>query len=342
MMASSYDMRGSRSSPGRGRWLRVSGSGRALGYALLAAALLAVPVPAFAQAPDPAKVAAAQTLFEQAQSDMEKKDFSAARKKLEEVVRVLPDALGARITLAECYEGLGKLASAWSTYTVVEALAQKANQKERAEKAAARVAALRPKLATLTVEIAGEEPGLVVTRDEEPVGSAQWGTAIPIDVGEHWIKANAPGGRAFSKRVVVAADGSEARVRVELSASSGGANPRPWHLPLGVTTLALGGVGLALGGVMGGLAMQTFNDSNDPTKGGCNTVDNTCTSQSGPGLRKDAGVFADVSTAAFIAGGVLAGAGLVLTLTAPKAGAEEKKAARVGVGAGSVWVTGTF
>lgn len=44
------------------------------------------------------------------------------------MTRLVPEGLGAKLTLAECYESQGKLASAWTQYTVVESMAARTGQ----------------------------------------------------------------------------------------------------------------------------------------------------------------------------------------------------------------------
>src|SRR5206468_8198931 len=110
--------------------------------------------------------------------EMEHADFTHACPRLEEALRLEPSALGGRLKLAECYEGEGRLASAWTTYAFVEAEAARTNQVERAERAHQRADALRPRLATIALVIPPDvaaTPGIEVTRDGHAVGRAQWG-----------------------------------------------------------------------------------------------------------------------------------------------------------------------
>ena len=143
----------------------------------LSLCLLALPAAAQAQTVDPQTALAAQALYEQATAEMDAKSYPSACRKLEEVTRLVPEGLGAKLTLGECYEALGKLASAWSQYTFVEAMAPKVGQAERAQRAAERAAALKPRLATMTIDVPGEAraiTGLVITRDGVSVGEGQW------------------------------------------------------------------------------------------------------------------------------------------------------------------------
>jgi hypothetical protein len=54
------------------------------------------------------------------------------------------------------------------------------------------MAALEPRLSTLTVEVPPEiaaRPGLALTRDGAPLPPAAWGVALPIDAGTHALAA---------------------------------------------------------------------------------------------------------------------------------------------------------
>jgi hypothetical protein len=280
------------------------------------------PTPAFAQATDPTRTATAQILYEQASADMEKKNYAAACKKLEEVVRLLPDVLGARMKLGECYEIQGKTASAWSQYIVVEAKAPQQQQAERAQQAAERASALKPKLAMLTIEVPAEvakTPGLSISRDGMAVGEGQWGTPLPVDAGAHEVTASAPGRKPWTKQVEVLGDGASltAKVQAPTVETEPSTNPLaalfgPRQRPIGVGATAVGAAGLLLGGVMGGLSMWKRDASN---AGPCDP--NGICEPDGTGLRNDALLFGNISTVGFIAGGVLTGAGIVLLVLAP-------------------------
>lgn len=298
---------------------------------------------------------AAQALFDKADELMKQKNFAAACPKLEEVTRLVPDGLGAKLTLAECYEGAGKLASAWSTYSQVESLAVRLNQPDRQTLARDRAAQLKPRLAKLVINVPStiaSLPGLAIKRDGKPVGAAQFGEAIPADVGDHTVEATAGGKLPWSVQAKIAADGSTVTVEVEaLKDAPPGAQPEQpklgppatpeeeptWLLPFGIAVGSVGVAGLVVGGVMGGLAMGQQSDAEE----GC--PNGRCSAE-GNDARTSAGTFADVSTAMFIAGGVLAAAGVVIIIVAPKGDRDEKPAATASLklGAGSFSIVGGF
>ncbi|HEX6272859.1 MAG TPA: hypothetical protein VFZ53_07465, partial [Polyangiaceae bacterium] len=96
-----------------------------------------------------------------------------------------------------------------------------------------------------------------------------------------------------------------------------------------------GVVGLGIGTAFGLSAISQNSESNDA---GCKQ--NECTTEAAQ-IRKDAQAAGNVSTVAFIAGGALLAAGVVVYLTAPSS-SEKPGAARLVLGPGSVAVRGSF
>jgi hypothetical protein len=174
---------------------------------------------AAAQQADPQQVAAAQALFEQASAALDRKDYASACPKLEEVVRLVPEGLGARLALGECYEGMGRLASAWTVYLRTETSAMQARQAARQKEAHQRAEALKPRLAQLKITVPSELralPGLAVSRDGIPVGAAQWDLSLPVDKGKHVIVATASGRERWEKTIEIPSDGAAETVTIEV------------------------------------------------------------------------------------------------------------------------------
>src|SRR4051812_3545929 len=108
--------------------------------ALLAATSVAAP--AFAD-PPPEVRASATALFDDARKAMAAKDYAAACPKLEAAQRMDP-GIGILYNLADCYEHVGKTASAWSTFREVAAEAANKGQSDREKISRARAAELEP------------------------------------------------------------------------------------------------------------------------------------------------------------------------------------------------------
>src|SRR5262249_4314765 len=138
--------------------------------------------------------AAAQALFEEARKLMNKGDFQAACPKFADSQQTDP-APGTEFNLANCYEKWGKTASAWATFKSAAASYRAHNRADWEQKARDRAAALESKLSRLTIVVPAETnvAGFEVRRDGSPVGSSEFGTAIPVDPGDHAIDATAPG-----------------------------------------------------------------------------------------------------------------------------------------------------
>lgn len=311
--------------------------------ALLALGLAAPP--AAAQPVDPHKLAAAQVLFDQAQAAMDKKDYASACPKLEEVTRVLPNGVGGLLTLARCYEGAGRLASAWSGYLVAQSAAAQAKRPELERQARERVAALKPRLAQLTIKVPQAIrglPDLAITRDGVSIGPAQWGMPVPVDKGTHVVVAAATGKQRWEREVEVTANGATASIDVDVLADAPAkaalvaVAPEPsfWDAQHVAGAAVAGGglVGVVLGSAFGALAISRKNQSDD---GHC--VGNAC-DPTGAQLRSEGLTAASVSTGAFIAGGIALAAGATLLALRLRPPVE----ARVSVGPGAVRVSAAW
>lgn len=280
----------------------------------------------------PSSDAAAQTLFDQAVDEMAAGSYASACPKLEEATRLAPEAGGAKEQLAECYEATGRLASAWSQWSVVEGISAKQNNQERLHKAQERMAALKPRLATLTIDVPTEishTKGLTISRDDRAVGTAEWGVPIPVDRGPHVVTARAADGSTSEVRVEVASDGITVKATLPplAKAPSGPTLPKripqqmagiredQWQMPLGVTGIAVGGAGIVLGAIFGGLAIAENNASHEEA-GGCDDASNFCT-DAGLERRDRALTYSYVSTAGIIIGAAVATAGIVVLATKP-------------------------
>lgn len=331
---------------------------RTLGACLVAAAALYVPRPASA-APSESTAAQAQALFNGAIAKMKAHDYATACPELEEVTRLLPDAIGAKVELAVCYEQTKRLASAWATWSEVQTTAHRAGQTERETKASERIRELTTKLSHLTLDVAPEiagVPGLSISRDGVQVGPAQWGKAIPVDGGNHEVRVTAPGYLPFRRSVNIRASNDETLLTIPAlqPGTAGGESSGPpaddaatpstraWQKPVGIGATALGAAGVVVGAILGGLALSKNARSNDD-ENKCISGTSQCGTQAGVALRADAVSLATGSTIAFVAGGVLAAGGVVLWMTAPKKQESNAGASTyVRVTSQSVTLGGTF
>lgn len=278
--------------------------------------------------------ATAQALFEEGRKLMLEGRFGDACPKLAASQKLDPGA-GTLMNLASCYEKNGQLASAWATFKDAAAAARTSAHPDWEKAARDRAGELEPRLSRLTIVVAPEAdvPGLVIERDGQPVDRAEWGVALPIDPGVHPIEAQAPKKQKWSTTVSVGPNGAKASVAVPaLTVEQGDARPSsgpppplaPDSVDRGATTrvlgyglAGLGVVGLGVGSIFGLIASATHKDALTHC-----TADRCCTRE-GIDLGDRASSQATVSTVAFVAGGALAAAGVVLVVTAPKAPASQ-------------------
>lgn len=314
--------------------------------------------PAAAQAPSD-KSAAAEALFQDGRALAAKKDFAAACPKFKASYELEP-GYGVLFNLAECYEGLGKTASAWAAFTDAAEMANKSGQKDRVEKATKRATALAPKLEKMTITVSEPAPGLVVKRDDVALDQATWGTPLPVDPGKHAISVEAPGKEPWSTTAETKGPGTTQTVTVPaLKAAPPGASgsasasvaptgtaPPPddakgTRRTIGLVTGGVGLAGIVVGAVMGFLASSKWSDAKNHH---CRT--DTLCDDTGVAEVSDARTFATVSTATFIAGGVLAAAGATLFVISlgggKKEGAGLQISPSVGSGSGALFVKGKF
>ena len=304
--------------------------------------------------------AAAQVLFDQGMQLMEQRKFTEACPKFAESQRLDP-GIGTQFNLADCYESVGKTASAWTNFLDVAGSAVGANQTERAKVARARAVALEPRLSRLLIEVdpGARIRGLEVRRDGAPVGSLLWGTAVPIDPGVHVVEASAPGKAPWRGTEDVRGEGTLVTVRVPVLSNAPNTaamarsapllpvrtrpiespdGPRPWQRPLGLIVAGVGVVGLGLGTAFGLIASARQDDSLEF----CRENDKNLCSSAGVDLRDEALAAAGVSTAAFILGGAALVGGGILFFTAPSTPASGQAALRLTAGPSGAAVSGRF
>lgn len=345
----------------------------------LVLALVLVPSTALAADPPARRTgdpAAAETLFYEARALMKQKKYTDACPKLEESLR-LDSGLGTQFNLADCNEHIGKLATAWAGFRDVAAQAKATNQSKRERIARKRATALEARLPKLVIEVPEALAGLDVKRDGVVVGSAAWGTAIPVDPGVHEVTVRAAGKRPWSTsvraterktaRVVVPRDLPAAPVAVPAAPIGTGVdtgratsattitssafdsalsfppavveNKGATQRALGWVATGVGAVGLGLAAGFGLSSLAKHNESRD------HCALDVCDA-AGVELRDDAIRNGNIATAAGIAGGAAALGGLILLVTAPRASRPRAGQLRalpnVAVGGGGVALQGSF
>lgn len=206
----------------------------------------------------------------------------------------------------------GKLLEATEIYARVaaEELAPDAPKpfRDAVADASAEHGELQERIPAIVVEVKKPEGVEVVLRlDGEPVRE---GVRVRLDPGRHVVVAVAEGRE--EQHAFEIGEGEDAIVYMDLlrtdalapgEASEGSLVP-------GVLLISAGAVGIGLGAVFGGLAASDASS----VKEGC--IDDSCLASDADQLDR-ARTFATVSTIGFVAGGVLAAAGVVLVVIRP-------------------------
>jgi hypothetical protein len=351
-----------------------------LGAAALGAAL-SLPAQAVAQTGE--QVAAAEALFREGKELMSQGREEEACAKFAASHKLDP-AVGTLLNLADCNERIARTASAWAQFLEAETLSRSAGSERRERVARERAAALEPALIRLTVVVPEQArvEGLTVTRDEQVIEPAGWGSGLPVDPGEHVVVAKAPG--KLEWRTTVSALEPGARLRVTIPAledlaqptatpqpaatsappqpvatgaalTRAPAQPRPEPQPVASADspdagsaqraigLMIGGVGLA-GYVVG----SVFGLSAKSKWSDADCPQNVCQTSADQQLSEDANRNADIATVTFIAATAALTLGTVVYLTAPRT-AEHAGTARplavapvVGRGSGAIAMAGRF
>ncbi len=165
-----------------------------------------------ARAGDPA---AAEALFHEARELMAQGRYREACPKFEESQR--SDAgLGTQFHLADCWQHLGRTASAWALFREVESGARALGQTSRERVARDRAVALEPFISKIVIapHDAAATPGVDVRRDGAPVGREQWDVSVPVDPGTHVVAATAPHKQPWQTNVEVLSDGKVVTVDI--------------------------------------------------------------------------------------------------------------------------------
>ncbi|MEO5727356.1 MAG: hypothetical protein ABI134_10530, partial [Byssovorax sp.] len=264
-------------------------------------------------------------------------DYLAASKALEASQRLDP-GIGTLLYLGDCYEKLGRTASAWATFREAASTAHAAGQTDREKVALKRATALQPSLPKLSINVAAgnEEPGLALLRDGEALSRAIWGASVPIDPGEHTIEASAPGKKRWSTTVTLKHDGAPVDVQIPALETDSLQAPSAEKPKSAVTTIlpdkgpqpasswsVQRTIGVALGGVgLVGVGLGTYfglkaGSLDDDANAGCRPEDPTKCTAVGAALGADAKQAALGSTLSFALGGAAVAGGLIVFLTAP-------------------------
>jgi tetratricopeptide (TPR) repeat protein len=285
--------------------------------------------------------AAGEAAFLQAKDLMKAGKYAEACAAFEKSQAADPQ-LGTEYNLAVCYEKVGRLASAWSEF---RELAQRDNNAGRKADSLKHADAIQPRLIKLLISVRAPVAGLQITRNSSDV-SASVGIESPVDPGEYLMQATAPGYKPWSVKVTANQEGGTVQVTVpeldklpvdvtkppvdhkmEPMPPAGGLGvaevappPKSSRKLIGLTVGGVGIVTTGVGLVFGARAMSKWNDA----KKLC--PNSTCTAENKPAgdaLQSSAKTAGTISTVLVGVGAAAIVGGIVLYVTAPKAGVAE-------------------
>ncbi|NUP08918.1 MAG: hypothetical protein HOW73_22955 [Polyangiaceae bacterium] len=322
--------------------------------------LVVLTAPATVLAQDSEK-AAAETLFQSGREAIAQGDAAGACPKFEASQRLDP-ALGTMLHLADCYERIGKTASAWALFEEAASLAESLGQRPRAKIAKERASALDKKLSRVTFRVPAESriEGLRIQVESVMLPAESWETSMPLDPGEHVVVATAPGYVEWKQTLSIE---PEATQTLEIPSLRVTPTVQPMPAPVieqpappradvvkddgrgrlqriaGIVTGSVGLATLVAGGVLGIQALS----ANDQSLSECRPDDPTLCNTTGVELRSDAEGFALGSTITFVTGAALVATGVVVFVTAPSSDAEPSKPALAfGASPGGASLRGTW
>jgi hypothetical protein len=261
------------------------------------------------------------TLYNQGKELLDAGKTAEACQAFESAKRLDFTAINLILRLGDCYERLGRTASAYSQYQQAASLAAAAKDARRST-AEERVAAVEPHLARVVVALSPGAAGVTVRRNGEIIARESLGKPEPVDPGRYTFEAVSPGKTTWSQAREIVGGGAitiDVPALAPIASSALPVAPTPPETassPRRAIGLALGGVGLVglgVGTVFGVKALSNLAASK--ANGHCD-ADSFC-DDVGFQLRRDAQDDATVSTVTLALGAGAAVAGLVLWITAP-------------------------
>jgi hypothetical protein len=309
---------------------------------------------AAAAEPDAGTRAAARTLAEDGVSALQNGDAATAVQKLEKAHLAL-QAPSVALWSARALAKLGLLVEARERYIEATRLpisGDKTVQEQAKLEAQAESEQLLSRIPSLLISVPGATAGLRITVDGKELPQLLLGEARPTNPGQHRVVAQR--GAEQASEAVTLAEGERRRLELKLAAApdpipspsptadgtAAAAPGRPSNTArtLGMVAVVAGGAGLVTGGVTGFIALgkkQALDDDERCMSGEC--------LYSAEADVRSLRTFRTISTVGFVAGGVLAAAGVTLLLTAPR-GKSSDQSARVSltVGPANLSLEGAF
>ena len=191
-------------------------AGAALPHLVVAVQLLALLTagPAWAE---PNSDERALALFHEGRALLLEGRLAEACPKLEESQRLAPSG-GKILNLALCHEQVGLLARSWTEFHEAIAFARRESRSDREQAADSHIRALEPRLSRLTISVPEQSrvEGLRIEHQGRELTEVSWSKAVPVDGGEHQVRATAPGRRPFATTLRIASESDQQTVEIPL------------------------------------------------------------------------------------------------------------------------------
>jgi tetratricopeptide (TPR) repeat protein len=273
---------------------------------------------------------AAEALFEEGRRLMAEEKFADACPKFADSHGLDPSS-GTLLNLANCYEKMGKLATAWATYREAASLAAASGRTELVTVGQKHAESLAPRLSRLSIVVPNAVDDMRIQRDGVLVTAAERGVPIPVDAGLHRIEVTAPNKKPWVGTVNVAEVAESVSLTVP-ALEDAPPPPRPAAGPppvaaldaapstqgwgaqrtIGAVVVGAGVVGLGLSAGFAIAATSKYNES----LAFCPQSKNVCEDQ-GVQRRDDARAAGNVATVAFTLGAIAVATGATLFILAP-------------------------
>jgi hypothetical protein len=270
-----------------------------------------------------------QVPFDEGRELMRAGRFGEAAEKFEASLAIRRST-GALLNVADCYEKLGRYGSAAARFEEARTSAEESGDRQRAEEARTRRAALMSVVSRLTVR-APSVNGVRISVDDRTVAA---GEVVLVDGGAHRVTVSAPCKRSFERQVIVGIRGDVREIvadlapddRASCAAPKAAASRGPsdaessWWTPrhgAGVGLGAAGAVALGLSGLFGVEAMGAKSDID----GACPSYPHGCASSDRAridDLEGKAEHLATASTISLVVGVLFLAGGAYLVLTGSK------------------------
>jgi len=252
------------------------------------------------------------------------------------------EGVGPLLNLGNCFETLGKSASAHRAFLRAQEVAQK-NDDRRRDEARDRARAVEKDVSTLLIHVPVSIKSSAELRvDGEPWPRERWDVPWPIDAGAHEVEILAPPNPKQIESITVRPHGEQASFTAAVAA--GPVRPTTTMRPtpiidessrpkdeldsgssrrtLGLITGGVGVGGLVVGTIFGVISLSAHSSlvGRCPRYPTCNAADRTALDD----MNANAKLSGTVSTIGIIAGLVLVAAGAGLYFTAPSAPAKTR------------------